>query len=162
MDLLYSDLTELIPEYDKNFKCPHHHVFDHKDPKKCYYIYSRRVFIFNTEWNPNIERTEYYWSSLGDCPCIQTWQGTGYLLLNSGNTKIGSPVFLLTINLLFSSTWHFPKGGTSLRGFLAALNSRMTSQYGAQQTELFAWMVWPKILYLLSSLRKYWSLNPIT
>ena len=90
-------MTELIPDYDKDVKGPHGHVFDSKDPKKSYYIQTRNVIIFNTEWNPSIERTAYYRPSLGDCTCMQTWQSTDYHLLIRGNTKIGSPVFLLTL-----------------------------------------------------------------
>ena len=145
---LYSDLTELIPDYDKDLKCPHGHGFDSKDPKKSYYIQTRNVIIFNTEWNPSIQRTAYYRPSLGDCACFQTCQGKDYFLLNSRNTKIGSPVFLLTFNLLLSSTWLFSKSGTSLRGFLAAHNNRMISQYGAEQTELLPWHIFMSSIYL--------------
>ena len=63
------------------------------------------------------------------------------MLLNISKDKVGSPVHLLTYNMLFNYSWSFTKMGGSERGFLAAHNNRMRYQYGVDDQELLSWYI---------------------
>ena len=64
------------------------------------------------------------------------------MLLNTSKCKLGSPVHIVSINLLLNYTWTFSKLGGSQIGFLAAYNNRMRYQHEASEEELMPWHVW--------------------
>ena len=50
--------------------------------------------------------------------------------------------------MLMNYTASYSKMGSSERGFLAAHNSRMQFQYGAEQDNLLPWFIWNKAVML--------------
>ena len=60
--------------------------------------------------------------------------------------KMGVPIHVISYNLLLNFTSAFSKMGSSEIGFLAAHNSRMQFQYGAEQEVLLPWYIWNKVV----------------
>ena len=58
--------------------------------------------------------------------------------------KMGVPIHVISYNLLLNFTSAFSRMGSSEIGFLAAHNSRMQFQYGAEQEVFLPWYIWNK------------------
>ena len=144
----YEKLSELLPKPSPD-PCIHGNNYDTGCPPKKFWVQSKNVKIYNTEYVPAQDRTAYYTPTVDKaCDCRITWTGEDEMLLNISKSKKGSPVHTVSINLLLNYTWTFSKLGGSQIGFLAAHNNRMRYQYGAEQEELLPWFIWQNAVKL--------------
>ena len=85
----YESLTELIPEYDSTKVCKHGNKFSPGCPKKKFWIQSRNVKIYNTEYLAEKPRTAYFRPTENNlCSCKDYWNGDDHLLLKVSKTKL--------------------------------------------------------------------------
>ena len=138
----YESLTELIPEYDSTKVCKHGNKFSPGCPKKKFWIQSRNVKIYNTEYLAEKPRTAYFRPTENNLSsCKDYWNGDDHLLLKVSKDKVGYQVQIVSINLLLEYSWIFTKLGGSERRFLASHNNRMRFQYGVELHHLLPWYI---------------------
>ena len=149
----YPELKKLIPKFEENLVCMHNNSFDKRDPVEMMWVMSRKIVIINTDWVENTDRVAYYRPTIvpgvENCECRQVWTGEEYLVLNVSNKgRKGRTGHLITYNFLLDYTYNFIKTGSTLRGYLAAHNKKMTNQYGAEDHELVPFHIFKNAVFL--------------
>ena len=145
---MYPNLTTLVPKFKPEMICIHGNNFDSRDPIKMLWVLSRKIKIYNTAWVQNVDRVMYFRPTVEkQCECKQVWTGEDELLLNVSRGHCGKLVHLVTYNLLLTYTYDFTKLGSTMRGFVASLNSRMKDQYGIETSELLPFHIFRDAIY---------------